>query len=279
MPHHVFFMFSSGLEKPIRAPAGTKGAIARHVEYVERTLNLTRTQYEDNPWHWDHRLDKAWANISDDALCNAVTVHNRWVRGLYLKFDEWAKDPVVGGDTITPEDAKGFWGALRILSVPMERWSEQYYFERMEYVYSVLRGHECAGTEMRAEALTAEQARDVIWLFSQWLDRWDSDIEVPLGCDHIASSKDGGYIWCDNCGAVTEDHVAECEDPKCPARRDMGWDDDDDDDDALSPDGSYGTKYTFNDDVPATPPAGPRPDEDEDPGSWDDYDGVPHSMN
>lgn len=230
MSYSVFFGFSSGLAKPLKVPVGTKKAILEHVEKVERVLGLKRTQYEDNPVHWDH-FDHEYRNgfpsVDDKTLCNTVEDHNAWVRGLYREFGEWFEKPFKSskgrrGEWITPKDAKMFWHSLVELNVEVSRWTPEYYINRMEHLYEVMRGRESEGVTFGAKALTTEQAAAVVNIFSPFLDKDDRRLDVPNGYDYLASSYDGGYTWCEKCGAVTPEDADACRKRKCPIRAERG---------------------------------------------------------
>ncbi|MGU3387022.1 hypothetical protein ACLBYG_21100 [Methylobacterium sp. D53M] len=217
MSYHVFFSFSTGLKAPITVPAGTKASIARHVAEVEETPELKRTRYKDNPVHWESR--GRFDGIDDETLCEAVIEHNRWVRRLYELTAEWSREPPTGQtETITPEEASEFWHALEQLSVEPTRWTREYYRERMEHLYEVMRGREDQGVTFDERALTPKQAGAVIRLFSLYLDTSDIRLEVPKGSDKLASSDDGEYDWCSRCGAVWPDDADACSRRKCPIR-------------------------------------------------------------
>jgi hypothetical protein len=226
MSYSVFFMFSSGLKQRLRVPAGTKKAIIEHVEEVEKILGLKRTQYENNPIHWDG-FDSQFANgfpgVDDELLCKTVSNHNAWVRGIYRDFGEWSKTPFKSsrghkGEWITPKDAEKFWHGFRTLGVGSSRWTGDYYTERMESLYEVMRGRESEGCTFDAKPLTEKQAAAVINIFSPFLDHDDRRLDVPNGYDYLASSYDGGYDWCEKCGPVHPDDVDGCRKRKCPIR-------------------------------------------------------------
>lgn len=80
----------------------------------------------------------------------------------------------------------------------------------------------CDGMSFDEKSLTPKQAAAVIRLFEQYLDPGDLRLDVPKGEDHLASSHDGGYIYCDKCGPVTWEHMEACRKKKCPAREDYG---------------------------------------------------------
>lgn len=219
MSYHVYFSFSTGLSKELSGPAGTLASIRRHIEDIEAKLLLTREPQQDGSFRWP------WKWLSDDVdnkvLCEAVIDHNRWVRRLYDQFAEWSARPVDAGDIITPEDAKSFWHALRILDVPPDRWTGDYYYSRMKVFYEVMRGRSEEGITFPSAKLTPKQAGAVIWLFADLLDRHDYRLEVPKGCDHLASSYHGEYDWCERCGAVLSEYSENCRKRGCPVQE--GW--------------------------------------------------------
>lgn len=223
MSYHAFFSFSTGLLQPMIAPKGTLAGIMTHIEGVERTLKLERQQYNDNPVHWNTRGFPS-TDIDDKVLCQTVEDHNDWVRRLYDRVADWAKNPVEDGETITPEAAKFFWHGLQLLTIPTSRWTGDYYRARMEAFYEVMRGRPTDGMTFPAAKLTPKQAGAVIWLF-EFVDPSDMRLEVPKGEDHLASFDDGGYEWCERCGAVMLDYAKNCRKRGCPAQE--GWCEDD----------------------------------------------------
>jgi hypothetical protein len=225
MSFHVHFAFSSGISKPIRCPKGTLASIKEHVAHVESTLGLKPERYRDNPAHWSSR--NRFEGVSDKVLCEAVEEHNRWVIRLYRQFGEWSKSPVKGGEKITPADAETFWHALEELHVEPGRWTSEYFRERMESLYEVMRGRATNGVSFDAKPLTPEQAGAVITLFGQYLDTGDIRLAVPVGYDCLRASEDGGYSWCEKCGAIAEEDVEgrirNCRKRGgCPIRNDYG---------------------------------------------------------
>lgn len=220
MSFHVFFDFSVGLAHSIKAPKGTLRSIMDHVEHVEGTLGLKRTRYEDNPVYWDSSdpaYRSGFPDVPDDTLCKTVEEHNDWVRRLYQRLDEWREKPPADAETITPEDAQKFWHGLQRLDVKPARWTMEYFRARMESLYEIMRGRENEGVTFGAKSLTPQQAAAVIRIFDQYLDRHDLRLDVPDGHDYLASSYDGGYDWCEQCGkAKHPDDGAACRKRKCP---------------------------------------------------------------
>ena len=102
-----------------------------------------------------------------------------------------------------------FWMMLTDITVPVEKWTADYYRNRMEHAYAVMRGLNSKGETLNSrKPLTVEQADAVICLFSQWLDDEDIRLAVPEGRDWLASSADGEYDWCGTCGkAIDADDV------------------------------------------------------------------------
>lgn len=218
MSVHVFFSFSSGLSAPLMVPKGTKDVCVEHVLEVERTLSIPREKFKDNPPYWDTCF-KWKRSVDDEVLCETVIEHNEWVRSLYESFGSWSKNPVVDGEVLTPEDAQQFWFGLRQLDVPIERWTADYYRNRMEHLYEVMRGRPSEGVDFDTKALTVRQAAQVILLFSAYLDGGDIRLNVPAGHDELAASCDGGYEWCEKCcRAIDPDDIKNCRRKQCPLK-------------------------------------------------------------
>lgn len=236
MSYHVFFTFAAGLSKTLSVPKGTKKSYLEHVERVEKTLGLARVRYQDNPVHWDD-FKRDFSKIDDELLCQTVLKHNAWVRQSYADFTFWSEHPFTVGkghqdqfpntafpagweaEQITPDDAKLFWHGFEMLEVPVDRWTREYYVSRMEHLYEVMRGREHEGVSFDAKRLNEKQAAAVIRLFAEYLDAHDMQLDVPRHHDYLASSYDGGYEWCDNCGcAVHPDDIGSCKKKKCPLR-------------------------------------------------------------
>ena len=59
-------------------------------------------------------------------------------------------------------------------------------------------------------------------IFSTFLDKDDRRLDVPKGYDYLASSYDGGYTWCEKCGAVLPEDADACRKRKCPIRAERG---------------------------------------------------------
>lgn len=221
MSVRVYFSFSTGLSKTLLVPPGTTEQYVAAVAAVEETLNIKRSQDNDNPVHWDHwdpEFRNNFPSVSDKELCETAERHNTWVRRVYDEIDKWAKEPVEGGEELTPEAAQRFWPGLRMIEVSPERWSSDYYRARMEALYEVMRGRETEGISFGQRALTPKQAGAVIRLFEGFLDPTDLRLEVPKDRDYLASSYDGEYDWCERCGAIAADDFGLCRRRKCPLR-------------------------------------------------------------
>lgn len=238
MSYHTFFTMSTGLAKPISVPKGLHESIMSHVLEIERVMGIELERFPDKPGvplRWNHWKEYG-KELKDKEFCNLASKHNAWIIDLYKKIGFWAKKPFTVGkgnqdeglnqrwpsgweaETITPEQASVFWRALNPIQVPTERWSRDYYRKRMEVLYEVMRGRPTEGIEFDAAALKPKQAAEVINLFSEFLDKHDLRLDVPNGHDHLASSYDGGYKWCEKCGPVDPDDGACCRKRKCPIR-------------------------------------------------------------
>lgn len=236
MSFHVFFSFSSGLSSPLSVPKGTKQSYIEHVERVENTLGLKRTKYKNNPQNWCG-FKRDLSKIDDNVLCETVLAHNDWVRDCYDNFGFWSKHPFTVGkghqdagpnraypigleaEQITPEDAQLFWHGFETLDVPVEKWTREYYVNRMEHLYEVMRGRDSEGVSFDVKPLTEKQAAAVVRIFCQYLDAHDMRLDVPRDRDYLASSHDGGYDWCEKCcRAVHPDDTGHCTKKKCPLR-------------------------------------------------------------
>ena len=213
----AYWFFAQGLSRSVYAPVGTMAEIRQHVEWVEETLGIEREKYLENPVRW--KTGYRYEGIDDEVLCEVASEHNRWQKRLFDDFQKWADNkPGEGMEEITPEYAEWFFPALQEIIVPVQRWSRDYYQERMEVYYEAMRGREAEGITLGCRPLSVQQANAVVWLFSQILDEHDIRLEVPKGCDSLYSSDDGGYEWCEKCGAVLPDDAAWCKKRKCPLR-------------------------------------------------------------
>ena len=246
MSYHTFFIFASGLKNPITVPKGTLAACQDHVERVERLLGFEREKYLDNPVHWKSKAPKD--GVSDTLLCEVARAHNRWVRWLYHMLGTWSEaskkgEPIRDGwwpnqfhrehedafrleignygkpietEELTREGAQTFWHGLVDIPVPVERWTGDYYRERMEHLYEVMRGKENEGVTFDEKPLTPRQAAVVVRIFATYLDGGDLRLDVPNGYDYLASSSDGGYDWCEKCGPAHPDDSRACRKKGCP---------------------------------------------------------------
>lgn len=213
-------MFAAGLAKPIKVPKGTKEQIASHFTEVESKLDM-QTPGGGGKWHW-YNLRDAVSRADSELLCEVAADHNWFVRWLYDRLGEWSKKPVKGGETLTPNFMKRYWDGLTEIDVPAEKWTADYYRARMEHLYEVMRGRESEGVTFDEKPLTQRQAAQVINIFSTYLDVGDLRLDVPRGCDYLASSYDGGYEWCEKCGAVLPEDADCCRKRNCPLRAERG---------------------------------------------------------
>ena len=219
MSFRVYFSMSTGLSKPVTVQKGTLAKIVERVHETEETLGLKTVRYKGNPKYWDGT--KPTKDIDDKVYCNVAESHNCFIRWLYCHFEEHSDNPFPEGETITPEQLSEYWHGLREIDVPVDRWSRDYYVARMEEMYEALRGRG-EGFMLNSKPLTERQAADVICLFGQWLDAHDCRPDVPKGHDRLACSDDGGYLWCEKCGAVTEEDAVTCSKRKCPIKAEWG---------------------------------------------------------
>lgn len=225
MSFHVFFSFSTGLSKPLKVPKGTRQRILDRIARTEKALCLKRERYKDNPWHW---RGPDWRIIDDKIACETATEHNAFVRHLYDDLGKWSKEVPAGPhDLLRPKESAEFFPGLRMFDVPAEKWTKDYYRDEMETLYEVMRGRETHGINLGAKPLTPEQAGEVINLFG-FLDSHDIRLAVPVGHDHLKSSYDGGYRWCEKCGAIDENDLDErcgnCPKKGCPIKAEFGRD-------------------------------------------------------
>jgi ribosomal protein L40E len=216
MAYATFFDFVSGLSKPIKVPKGTKDRIAEHFVEVETKLDM-QTPGGGSKWHWFNLRD-AVARTESEVLCDVAADHNEFVQRLYKDLGEWSAKPVKGGEPLTPGFMKRYWDGLTAIEVPVDKWTADFYRSRMDHLYEVMRGRDSEGVSFDEKALTERQAAQVINIFSQYLPDHDLRLDVPRGCDYLASSYDGGYEWCEKCGAVLPDEADDCSKRGCPIR-------------------------------------------------------------
>ena len=229
MSYKTFFMFTSGLSQALRVPKGTLAAAREHVAVVTKTLGYKIEKYKDNPAHW--RRKEPGKKITDAEYCRTVDEHNQWVRRFHADLSKWSQTIMKAEDSevLTPEDAATFWHGLELLEVPPARWTKRYYRDRMEHLFEVMRGRPNEGVTFDAKSLSEKQAAAVINLFSTFLDDHDLRLDCPNGHDILKSGYDGGYTWCEKCGAVDEydlEHqAAYCRKRGCPIKKEYGGND------------------------------------------------------
>jgi hypothetical protein len=213
---HTFFTFTQGLKSAVMVPHGTIRSCQRHVTEVERVLGFRKTRYKKNPAHWDKRVR---VDVTDEVFCETATNHNRWVVHFYEDLAKWSADKPSGEvEKLTNRIAQTFWHGLEPIVVPVQRWTNDYYRDRMEHVYDVMRGREDEGASLGTEPLTTRQAAGVVILFAEFLDRGDIRLDVPNGYDDLRASYDGGYDWCETCGPMVWEDVGDCRKRRCPLR-------------------------------------------------------------
>ena len=214
------FVFTMGLREPMVVPAGTLAEAQAHVQHVEKCLGLVAEKYHDNPARW--RGTTPTVEVTDEVLGTVASEHDEWIDWLWCRLSEWFKNPPTGAtEVLTPDGAATFWHGTQAIRVPLERWDERYYRERMEEVYEILRGRTMRGVTLEQRALTPQQASGVLWLLAEHLriEVGDQRLEAPrawewdskarrhklVQLDEVQASDgyDGaGYDWCERCGAV-----------------------------------------------------------------------------
>jgi hypothetical protein len=224
MSYKLYFGLTAGLNSTIKVPKGTIEELQQHVNYVEKTLNIKREKFLDNPEHW------AWNDykeIKNKILCEVAEMHNDFIRDFYGDLAKWAENPPLEFEELTNDEFQKILPGLQTITVKPERWTGEYYTKRMEVLYDVMRGNENEGITFGEKKLTPKQAGAVVRLFSEFLDNHDRRLDVPNGHDYLASSYDGGYWWCEKCGATTYDDAESCGKRKCPYAIEFKQDDED----------------------------------------------------
>lgn len=242
MSYHVFFSMSQGLSATCSVPKGLFKSIMARVLEIEKAMGIELERYPDKPGvplRWNG-FKPMGADLKDEEFCALASRHNRWIKELYEQVAFWFKNPFTIGkghqdegpnrawpagtrsEKITPKAAQKFWRALYPITIPVSRWSKDYYRERMEVIYEVMRGRTTEGITFEDKPLTIRQAAEVINLFSEFLDSADLRLDVPNGHDQLKASYDGGYTWCEKCGPVDEDDldgkIDGCRRRKCPIK-------------------------------------------------------------
>lgn len=241
MSYHIYFSFSSGLQKPIKAPKGTYESILRWIFHTEECCGLTRTpsytpegEKQRPGWHWSSTersmLDKAGPPVDREQnhwwlqdrerderisrISSVVRAHNDRVRGLYEDITKWQEKKWKRGEVekITPKMANEFWGGLTFLDLPRELWTREHFVDHMEHLYVLLSTGSSRGQNLDCPPFDGDQTSALINVFEDELDQWGFDcrFEVPLDenlkrYDFLASSYDGGYDWCEDCGPIYSD--------------------------------------------------------------------------
>lgn len=213
MSYQIYFGFAQGLKKIIIIPLGKIDFMRNLIETTENTLELKREKYLDNPERWAF---SKYEGIKDSLLCSTASHHNEEVRRFYNLLAACSEKPITSGDALTPDIFSELLPGLEFITVPPERWNGEYYKEKMQTLYEVMRGRESEGISFDTKKLTEKQAANVVRLFSEFLDHDDRRLDVPKGHDYLASSDDGGYDWCEKCGAITWDDAQRCGRKKCP---------------------------------------------------------------
>lgn len=231
--YHVYFGFSMGLTRWMWVPKGTLATVINHIKSVENTLGFVSqpvgTEGKSRSWRSTSPKD----GISDEVYCHTVEGHNLFIRWFYDLLAQCSDKPPAraNAERLTKREAQKFWHGLQMLSVPPSRWTRDYYRNRMDHLYEVMRGNQSEGVTFDAEKLKPKQAAAVVRLFAEFLDKHDLRLDVPNGHDLLKSSYDGGYTWCDKCGPIDEYDLSEqanggCRRKKCPIRDEFADSDD-----------------------------------------------------
>lgn len=217
MSYQMFFEFSAGLNKTLIIPKGSKKEMFDHIAEVERLLKIKRTKFLNNPEHWEHNNFK---DIPDKDLCRIASTHNWWVMRFYAILEKASAEPAKGGEKLTSKEFAKMLPGLSRIRVEPERWSDDYYTERMEHLYEVMRRGENEGVSFDAKPLSIDQAKNVIVLFSEFLDKHDVRLDVPKFQDQLRRGDTRDYEWCEKCGAITYNDSLDCKKRKCPLKVD-----------------------------------------------------------
>jgi len=211
MKFHTYFAFTNGLTESVHVPKGTLQELSNNFKALENALGCTIPEST-----WEKNVNPP---VFVEMLCSFVDRHNKAVIRFYGLL-EAKLEQSFGTEVITPEIAATFWKQLKIIELSPKFWSGDYYRDRMEHLYDVLRGRESEGvTWSKGAKLTPTQAANVINLIASYLEPNHSDLrlDVPKGHDYLASSYDGGYEWCDRCNAaIADSDIGDCKKRRCP---------------------------------------------------------------
>lgn len=206
MSFFVYFDFSVGFNTTLFFRKGTYERVLLAVNETERRLGIRREYYEGS-CRWNHWPLVA-KTVSDKDYCDAVEKHNSIVRWFYEECSKASNEATKQRpEAISPDMATNLFIGLQQLTVPVQKWTYEYYQARMEAIYDTLRGRPEEGMTFDSEPLSIEQARDVVVLFAQYLDSHDIRLEVCKGHDSLTNSYSEGYFWCSKCGAVDYDDL------------------------------------------------------------------------
>lgn len=207
MSFRTFFDFTLGFNRTLYFKSGTFDRVHKQVNETERRLGIRREYYMGS-CRWSNWPKLVSDETSDEEYCRAVEKHNSMVRCFYQECCGAGKRKTKAKpEAITPYMAQNLFIGLRQLNVRPERWTYEYYQSRMEAMYQAMRGNETEGIIFDSKPLTIKQARDVIILFSSYLDTHDIRLDVCRGHDQLTNSYSEGYYWCQKCGAVDYDDL------------------------------------------------------------------------
>lgn len=176
-----------------------------------------------------YHSDEPGPSVTDEVFCDTVAEHMRWYHSFYQLMAKLHKEPLTEGEVMTEADASDFWHGLHAIRVPVERWTTEYFKNRMTEMYEIMRGRSTEGYHVKA--FTPQQASTVIWLVTEFLGihKDDVDPEVPFEIgqrgrltqlDELVFRDD--YEYCDSgngfkgCGPITNPRA--CRKKKCPLR-------------------------------------------------------------
>lgn len=221
MPYETMFSLAVSVASPMRVPEGTIARIEEQIAATEQALGFEREKYRDNPERWmSHNVSR---DIDDRKACEAVAKHNQFVVWLFRRMEAWGKSPPdKDAEVLTVERSAELFPFLVQIRLSPDRWSGDFYQERMDEFYEVMRGRATNGISFGAKSLTPQQADAVVTLFAEHLDLHDIRLAVPKGRDYLARSDDGGYSWCEKCcAAIAECDIGSCGKRRCPLAEDI----------------------------------------------------------
>lgn len=140
-----------------------------------------------NEDHWSN------PNAGNNKLCCMARHHNYFVRYMYyaMRDDRNAKNTELV--KLTPKKAATYWPMFREITVPPERWNDEYYKEEMNELMLVFQRKGDDYVTFEAPPLTLEQAAQVVIAFAPYLDKHDIRLALPHGCGELYPSEECVY--------------------------------------------------------------------------------------